>query len=131
DDAAHAAAVAHLVAARGAEALDRLPREAEVRGVEALAVAGEVEAAFVAEVERELLAHGQTIREAEDREAVGAVDAVLDLVARVEVGEAAELGLDADGRLAARARGGEARGRRVADGHDGRGGPAPGEIGRA
>src|SRR5205085_12629186 len=87
------AAVAHLVARGRAEALDRLPGEAEVRAVEALAVAGEVEAALVAEVERELLINRKPVREADDGEAVRAVDAVLDLVARVEVGEVTELRL--------------------------------------
>ena len=54
-----------------------------MRGVEAVAVAGEVEAALVAEVERELFVDGQPVRESDDGEAVRAVDAVLDLVARV------------------------------------------------
>ncbi len=75
-----AATIAKLIMRRSFEVFVWRPAETQRGAVEALAIASHVEAALKTELEREGFRYRQTVLKSEDRETVGPVDAVLELI---------------------------------------------------
>src|SRR6185295_14736604 len=100
---------------RSLEVLVWRPTETKRRAVETLAVAGDMEAAFKTELERERFVERYFVLKSEDRKTVGAVDAVLELITTDDGSVFAEPRLNAQRGFARRVGAAETGSRQIGD----------------